>query len=112
LERLLPGPVSLLLPNPAARFPLACGGDVGTLGLRVGEVPALDGVRWPVFQSSANHAGGLDPRTLADVPEEIRRRAEMVIDGGELPGTASTVVDLRGYEQTGEWTIVRQGGLA
>jgi tRNA threonylcarbamoyl adenosine modification protein (Sua5/YciO/YrdC/YwlC family) len=112
LERLLPGPVSLLLPNPAERFPLACGGDPGTLGLRVVEVPALAGVRWPVLQSSANHAGGADARTLAEVPDEIRGRCEMVIDGGELPGTPSTVIDLRAYEQTGEWTIVREGGLA
>jgi tRNA (cmo5U34)-methyltransferase len=75
------------------------------------EVPALAGVRWPLLQSSANHAGGPDPRALAEVPEEIRRRAEMVIDAGELPGTPSTVIDLRGYEQTGEWAIVRPGGL-
>jgi tRNA threonylcarbamoyl adenosine modification protein (Sua5/YciO/YrdC/YwlC family) len=112
LQRLLPGPVSLLLPNPAARFPLACGGDPGTLGLRVVDVPALAGVRWPVLQSSANHAGGPDARSLADVPEEIRRRCDMVIDGGQLPGTPSTVIDLRGYEQTGGWTIVRPGGLS
>lgn len=112
LERLLPGPVSLLIPNPAARFPLACGADPGTLGLRVVEVPALRGVRWPVLQSSANHAGGPDARRLQDVPAEIRERCEMVIDGGELPGTASTVIDLRGYEGSGEWRIVRQGGMA
>jgi L-threonylcarbamoyladenylate synthase len=112
LERLLPGPVSLLIPNPAARFPLACGADPGTLGLRVVEVPALRGVRWPVLQSSANHAGGPDARRLQDVPAEIRERCEMVIDGGELPGTASTVIDLRGYEASGEWRIVRQGGMA
>jgi tRNA threonylcarbamoyl adenosine modification protein (Sua5/YciO/YrdC/YwlC family) len=112
LERLLPGPVSLLIPNPASRFPLACGADPGTLGLRVVEVPALRGVRWPVLQSSANHAGGPDARRLQDVPAEIRERCEMVIDGGELPGTASTVIDLRGYEASGEWCIVRQGGMA
>ncbi len=112
LERLLPGPVSLLLPNPAARFALACGEDPGTLGLRVVDVPALDGVRWPVLQSSANHAGGADARRLSDVPEEIRRRCEMVIDGGELPGTPSTVIDLRGYELDGGWAIIREGGMA
>lgn len=112
LQRLLPGPVSLLLPNPAQRFPLACGTDSETLGLRVVEVPALDGVRWPVLQSSANHAGGPDARRLADVPEDIRRRCEMVIDGGELPGTPSTVIDLRAYERAGEWTVVRHGGLS
>lgn len=111
LERLVPGPVSLLLPNRAARFPLACGRDPGTLGLRVVEVPALAGVRRPVLQSSANHAGGPDARTLQDVPAEIRRRCELVIDGGALPGTPSTVIDLRGYERDGSWQIVRHGGL-
>jgi L-threonylcarbamoyladenylate synthase len=112
LRRLLPGPVSLLLPNPAGRFPLACGGDPGTIGLRVIDVPVLAGVRWPVLQSSANHAGGPDARRVEDVPAEIRRRCEMVVDGGELPGTASTVIDLRAYEQTGGWRIVREGGMA
>jgi len=111
LERLLPGPVSLLLPNPIARFPLACGGDPGTLGLRVIDVPALAGMHRPVLQSSANHAGGADARVLSDVPEDIRRRCELVIDGGTLPGTPSTVVDLRRFEATGEWEIVRLGGM-
>ena len=111
LRRLMPGPVSVLVPNPAGRYPLACGADPGTLGVRVVDVPALAGVRWPVLQSSANLAGGPDPRALHEVPDEIRRAAEMVVDGGELPGTPSTVVDLREFESRGAWTIVRPGGL-
>ncbi len=111
LGRLLPGGVSLLLVNPAQRFPLACGGDPFTLGLRVPSVPQLEGVCWPVLQSSANRAGGPDAWRLADVPELIRTAADLVIDGGELPGTASTVVDLREYEQSGVWSIVRQGAV-
>jgi tRNA threonylcarbamoyl adenosine modification protein (Sua5/YciO/YrdC/YwlC family) len=110
--RLVPGPVSLLLPNPARRFALACGEDPGTLGVRVVDVPALDGARWPVLQSSANHAGGPEARRLEDVPADIRRACDMVVDGGELPGTPSTVVDLRGFEASGEWEIVRAGGMA
>jgi tRNA threonylcarbamoyl adenosine modification protein (Sua5/YciO/YrdC/YwlC family) len=112
LERLLPGAVTLLLPNPAERFPLACGADPTVVGLRVPVVPALRGVRWPVLQSSANLAGEPDPRRLEDVPEALRRFADLVIDGGELPGTASTVIDLRLYEETGEWSIVREGAVA
>jgi tRNA threonylcarbamoyl adenosine modification protein (Sua5/YciO/YrdC/YwlC family) len=112
LVRLLPGPVSLLVPNPAGRYPLACGEDPATIGIRVVEVPALAGVRWPVLQSSANLAGGPDPRRLDDVPAQIRRAAEMVVDGGELPGTPSTVLDLRGYELAGEWEILRAGAMA
>lgn len=107
--QLLPGPVSLLLPNPAQRFPLACGSDSSTLGLRVPVLPLLAEVRWPVLQSSANLAGGPDPVKLTDVPEVIRRAADLVLDGGSLPGTASTVIDLRAYEREGRWTIVRHG---
>ena len=110
-ERLLPGPVTLLLPNPEGRFPLACGEDLSTFGLRVPIVPALAGVRWPVLQSSANLAGGPDARRLEEVPEPIRRRVDLVLDAGELPGTASTVIDLRTYEATGEWSIVRAGAV-
>jgi L-threonylcarbamoyladenylate synthase len=112
LIRLLPGPVTLLLPNPAGRFPLACGDDPATLGLRVPRVARLAGVSWPVLQSSANLAGGPDPRRLADVPEVLRLGADLVLDGGELPGVSSTVLDLRRFEDSGEWTVVRQGALS
>jgi tRNA threonylcarbamoyl adenosine modification protein (Sua5/YciO/YrdC/YwlC family) len=112
LSRLLPGAVSVLLPNPAGRFPLACGDDPSTLGLRVPVVPRLAGVRWPVLQSSANRAGGPDARRLEDVPEFIRRSADLVIDGGELPGTPSTVIDLRRYEADGAWEVLRAGAVS
>jgi L-threonylcarbamoyladenylate synthase len=116
LRRLLPGGVTALLPNPARRFPLACGPDPATLGLRVPAlhepVAALAGVSVPVLQSSANAAGGPDARHLDDVPAAIRRGADLVLDGGELPGAPSTVVDLRRYEAAGEWTVVRQGAVA
>jgi L-threonylcarbamoyladenylate synthase len=111
LDGLLPGAVSVLLPNPAGRFPLACGSDPGTLGLRVPSIEALAGVRWPVLQSSANRAGDPDPRRLKDVPAFFREAADLVIDGGELPGTPSTVVDLRRYEESGEWSLVRAGAV-
>jgi L-threonylcarbamoyladenylate synthase len=70
---------------------------------------ALAAVRWPVLQSSANHAGGADARSLAEVPAAIREEADLVLDGGELPGVPSTVVDLRAFEQTRDWTVVREG---
>ncbi|HTU98608.1 MAG TPA: Sua5/YciO/YrdC/YwlC family protein [Solirubrobacteraceae bacterium] len=112
LGRLLPGPVTALLPNPERRFPLACGEDLSTFGLRVPVVPLLEGVSWPVLQSSANLAGGPDACRLDDVPEALRRSADLVIDGGELPGTPSTVIDLRSLETTGEWSVVRQGVMS
>jgi L-threonylcarbamoyladenylate synthase len=112
LERLLPAAAGVLLPNPAHRFPLACGEDLDTLGLRVPAGERFAAVRWPLLQSSANLAGGPDPCKLSEVPELIRASADLIIDGGELPGRPSTVVDLRGYEDAGEWSVVREGAVA
>ena len=112
LRQLLPGSVTVLVPNPGRRFPLACGSDPATLGLRVPSVPRLAGVRRPVLQSSANRAGGADPRRVSEVPELIRSAVDLVIDGGELPGTPSTVVDLTAFEETGRWEVIRAGAVA
>ena len=112
LARLLPGGVTLLLPNPRGRFPLACGEDPGTLGLRVPAGSVLAGVAAPVLQSSANLRGGPDARRVADVPAAIRGGADLVVDAGELPGTPSTVIDLRGFETAGEYAVVRPGAMA
>jgi len=111
MARLLPGAVGVLVPNPAGRFASACGSDIGTLGIRVPFVPSLAGVRRPVLQSSANRAGGPDPRSLDEVPTLFRAAVDLVIDVGSLPGTPSTVVDLRRYEVDGEWSLVREGAV-
>ena len=115
LERLLPGALTLVIPNPARRFPLACGPAPERLGLRVpsleGPLEPLGKVSWPVLQSSANSSGGRDARRIADVPEAIRRGADMCVDAGDLPGTPSTVVDLTRYEGERGFTILRQGAV-
>jgi L-threonylcarbamoyladenylate synthase len=116
LGRLLPGALTLLLPNPARRYPLACGPAPERLGLRVprlaGALEPLASARWPVLQSSANPSGGADARRLEDVDESIRRGVDLQLDGGELPGTASTVVDLTRYEDSGEYAIAREGAVS
>ena len=76
------------------------------------EIGALAAMRWPVLQSSANVSGGIDAQTLDEVPEEIRRGADLVLDGGELHGTPSTVVDLRRFELDGMWAVLRAGRRA
>ena len=112
---LLPGALTLLLANPARRFPLACGPEPERLGLRVplleGELAPLAAVRWPVLQSSANRSGEPDAARLADVDTELRAGVDLVLDGGELPGTPSTVVDLTGFEADGSWEVVREGAI-
>ena len=104
---LLPGPLTLLVPNPARRFPLA-GGEL--LGVRVIEVGL--GADRALLQSSANLAGGRDPHRLGEVPAEIRAAVDLELDRGELPGTPSTIVDLSSFEADGRWSVVRQGACS
>jgi L-threonylcarbamoyladenylate synthase len=115
VECLLPGPVTVLVPNPAHRFPLACATDPDRLGIRVpaleGQLEPLAAVRWPVLQSSANRAGAADARRVEDVDAELRAGADLVLDGGELPGTPSTVLDLSAWETDGIYEVVREGAL-
>jgi len=98
---LLPAPYTLVLPNPARRFPWLTGNRPDAIGIRVPEVGGLCrdvldlvGV---VAATSANHHGRPDPWRLEDVPDEIRS-AVATADGGELPGVPSTVLDLTGPE--------------
>lgn len=116
LRHLLPGGVTVLLPNPAGRFPLAGGPGRAALGLRVprltGALSALAELRRPVLQSSANRAGGADPRCVEEVPQALRRGVDLVLDAGELPGTPSTVVDLCGYEHGSAWSVLREGAVS
>ncbi len=114
LGRLLPGGVTALLPNPAGRFALACGDDPTTIGVRVPEVRLLAGASMAVLQSSANRAGDPEARRLEDVHPLLRSAADLEIDGGELPGVASTVIDLRGYEHGGSdaAVVLREGAVS
>lgn len=113
MNRLLPGGVTLLLPNPRRRFPLACGPNPEVMGMRVPAVerPLADMGR-PVLQSSANPSGGAEARRVGDVDERIRAGVDLILDGGVLPGTPSTVVDLTTYHDDGRFEIHRAGAVS
>lgn len=115
LEALLPGPLTLLVENPARRLPLACGPEPERLGVRVpgleGPLAPLAAVRRPLLQSSANLSGQPDARRLEDVQASVRAGVDLALDGGELPGVASTVVDLSRYERDGEIAVPREGAV-
>jgi L-threonylcarbamoyladenylate synthase len=115
VEALLPGPVTILLPNPAHRFPLACAIEPDRIGIRVplleGALAPLASVRWPVLQSSANLAGEPEARRVEEVAPEIRAGADLVLDGGDLPGTPSTVLDFSAWESGGTFDVVREGAF-
>jgi L-threonylcarbamoyladenylate synthase len=116
LEALLPGPVTALLANRGRHFAAACRSDPATLGLRVPQLQeglaALVAVELPVMQTSANLSGERDARTLEEVPSALLDGVDLVLDGGELPGTPSTVVDLRDFARERRWHVLREGSLS
>lgn len=107
----LPGPFTLIVPNPAQRLPWLTGNHPDTIGVRV---PAVSGDAAELLRrvgavaaTSANRPGEPDPRRVEDIPEELREGCGAVLDVGELPGTPSTVLDLTGREPT----VVREGAV-
>ena len=106
---LLPGPFTLVLPNAARRFRWLTGSNPDAIGVRVpelsGDVARILGTVGALVATSANIHGGPDPARVDDVPEELRNAAAVVVEGGELRGVPSTVLDFTGAEPK----VVREG---
>jgi L-threonylcarbamoyladenylate synthase len=102
LRALLPGPLTLIVPNPGRRFAYLCGERPDAIGVRVPALPddvaeladALGGLA----MTSANLRGDPAPATLGEVPRELADACAVVVDGGRLSGTASAVIDVTGRE--------------
>ena len=109
LRELLPGPYTLVVPNPARRFRWLAGTNPDAIGVRVPELPApADAVVariGAVMATSANLPGGPDPANVDEIPRELLEGCAAVVDVGELPGTPSTVIDLTGDEPR----VLREG---
>lgn len=111
VRELLPGPFTLILPNPALRFRWLTGVRTDAIGVRVPELPeasqrVLDALHC-VMATSANDPGGPDPVTLDDVPRRIRDAVAAELDLGPLPGTPSTVIDFTSDEPL----VIREGAV-
>ena len=109
---LLPGPYTLVVPNPARRFRWIGGSRPDTIGVRVPDLPAparevVERVG-AVAATSANLHGGPDARRVDELPPELLAAVAAVVDTGELPGTPSTVLDLTGPEPV----VLREGAVS
>jgi L-threonylcarbamoyladenylate synthase len=111
VRTLLPGPYTLILPNPAHRYRWITGKAPETIGVRVPELPdpanrILSQVRC-VVATSANLPGGPEPRRVEDIPRKFLEQVAVVVDGGELPGTPSTIIDFTGDKPR----VIREGAV-
>ena len=108
-RRVLPGAVTLVVPNAGRRFAHLCGATPEQIGVRVPvlmpDVAQLADAVGGLALTSANLRGGEPPARLADVPDELRRLCAVQIDGGELAGMPSSVIDVTGPEPA----VLRRG---
>ncbi len=111
LRALLPGPFTLVLPNPARRYAWLAGGTPDAIGVRVPELPPgakrVLAAAGAVVSTSANVAGGPDPRSVDQIAPGLRERVAAIVDDGPLPGTPSTVLDFTGPEPR----VLREGAV-
>ena len=127
-RRLLPGPVTLLLPYPEdwsvpppgevrvvrhRRFARDESTIVRTLGVRVprwpGDARLLETLPFPLVASSANLSGERPAATLDEVDPAVVEVCDLLLDAGPVAGVASGVVDLCTYEDDGRWRLLREG---
>jgi L-threonylcarbamoyladenylate synthase len=71
----------------------------------------LAGAACAIFQTSANRSAEPAPARFSDVDPEIAAAVDLAIDGGELTGLPSTVVDVTAIEDGGEPRVLRAGAL-
>lgn len=110
MHALLPGPLTVIVPNPSGHFPLACREDPSRLGVRLLGGP-LEGMPLPLFQTSANRSGEQPTGVFQDLDEGLLQGVDLAIDAAGLTGEPSTVVDLTEFESSGDWTILREGAV-
>ena len=105
IEKFLPGPVTVVVPA-RKMLPAMLTGGTGMIGIRIPAhdlaLQIIERFDAPITATSANLSGGKDPQ----IPEECTVPRDLFVDGGRLPGTPSTVVDLVKKE------IIRRGADA
>jgi L-threonylcarbamoyladenylate synthase len=112
-RELWPGPLTLVLPRrPGLGYEL--GEPATTIGVRC---PDHDLVRFiaaqvgPIAVTSANLHGQPTPRSAAAIARLFGEGVAAVVDGGELTGTPSTVLDATAPDPSA-WRVLRQGGVS
>ncbi|WP_251342225.1 L-threonylcarbamoyladenylate synthase [Haloplanus halophilus] len=108
MRRFLPGPVTVVVERrPALPEALTAGRD--RVGVRVPDhrtARSLLDRTPPLTATSANRSGSPSVTRVADLDDRVREGVAVVLDGGETPGTESTVVD------PGRGVVHRRGAMA
>ncbi len=96
MEQFLPGPVTVVLEKREV-VPAVLTGGQDRVGVRVPDHEIALGLlerAAPITATSANVSGNLSVTALDELDPAMAAAAAVLLDGGETPGTGSTVVDV------------------
>jgi L-threonylcarbamoyladenylate synthase len=109
-----PGPLTLVLPKaPGCAVTELATAGLQSIAVRVPRHPVaralLKEFGRPIVAPSANRSGHVSPTTAQHVLADLKRRVDLIIDGGATPvGLESTIVACL----EGSVTLLRPGGLS
>ncbi|MBU4452418.1 MAG: threonylcarbamoyl-AMP synthase [Nanoarchaeota archaeon] len=98
VDKYLPGKYTILLKKKDSKFLALATSGSDTIGVRI---PAhrisklVERARIPFITTSANRSGEKAPKTLSEIPKDLKDAVDLIIDGGEILGIPSTLVDCR-----------------
>lgn len=91
-----PGALTIVV-RAARSIPVSLADERGSVALRCPDHAVMREVirrvGEPLVATSVNFTGMPEAASLDDMPEEILESVDLVVDGGDLPGVASTIVD-------------------
>lgn len=109
-RRFWPGPLAIIVPA-SARVPLKVTGNTGRLALRQSRAKTahalLEHLGQPVIATSANISGQPTCRSGIEAFAVLDGRIDLVLDGGPMPGTWATTVDVT----EPYWRVIREGAI-
>jgi L-threonylcarbamoyladenylate synthase len=104
LERIWPGPLTVVFQH-KEKLPKILTGGKDTVGIRMPNnsflLELLSRLDFPLFQTSANISEKPPAKNIEEIKEyfgKAEAKPDLVVDGGELKGKSSTVIDYTGKE--------------
>lgn len=104
LEKIWPGAVTVVFHH-KEKLPKILTGGKDTIGIRIPNhefiLRLLGRVEFPLAQTSANISARPPAKNIKEIKEYFSKakvKPDLIIDGGELPGSSSTAVDFTGNE--------------
>ncbi len=99
LKQLWPGPLTLIVENFQG----------STTAFRVPQddflLELLSNVGRPLYSTSVNRSGEAPMHSLGDIIDAFADQVELIIDGGDIAGEPSTILDIT----VTPWKVLRQG---